>query len=87
MNNQIGLPGIGQKKMTLSMWKKENNIYTLHLIDHEEVWNSWACWDEIENPLDFMEKYNNMAPGYGKTEKDAILDFCNKEEIKPPFWW
>lgn len=81
---QLEIEGIGQQKATLSDWKRDNKIYTWHSpgCDHE-----WSCWDEIESPHDFGHTYSFDAMGFGNTEKEAILDYCQKEGIAPPFWW
>jgi len=84
-NEQLSIEGIGQQKATLGDWKKVNKIYT---------WNSpgcgdhpWTCWDEMESPGDFGDKYGFDAMGFGATEKEAIIEYCEKEEIELPFWW
>jgi len=81
---QLGIEGIGQQKATLSDWKKQNGIFT-HKSDICE--KQWTAWNEIESPCDFLSEYGGEAFGFGATEKAAILDFCEKENIKPPFWW
>lgn len=82
---QLEIDGIGQQKATLKDWKSVNKIYT---------WNSprcgdkpWSCWDEIESPGDFGHTYGFEEMGFGSTEKDAIIDYCKKQDIKLPFWW
>jgi len=86
---QLGIPGIGQKKVTLSMWKKENEIFTHHAkhLDGQEGENPWTCWEGCESPFDVVEGYGITAFGFGLTEKEAILDYCKANEKKPPFWW
>lgn len=85
MPNQLEIAGIGQQKITLAMWKNENQIFTHNAGSEEEF--PWTCWDEIESALEFGETYSFEAMGFGKTEKEAILNFCEEEKIDPPFWW
>ena len=84
---QLGIEGIGQQKYTLSMWKAEHNIFTHHSPHMPDKETNWSCWDEYECPSDFISNYSDSAMGYGETEKDCILNFCQDNEIKPPFWW
>lgn len=85
---QLEIDGIGQQLATLEDWKAQNKIFT-HRSEYHEVFNGpvWSCWDEIEDPFEFDEKYSFNAMGYGDTEKEAIIDFCINEEIALPFWW
>ena len=86
-NNQLELVGIGQQKMTLEQWKKDNNIFThRHYVPTEDE-KLWSCWDELESPHDFIDKYGQQAIAMSMTEKQAILDFCFDNEIEIPFWW
>lgn len=84
---QLEIEGIGQQKVTLSMWKKENNIFTHNSPHMPDKKTNWSCWDEYECPGDFISSYSDSAMGYGETEKEAILKFCYDNEINPPFWW
>ncbi len=87
MSNQIGLPGIGQQKITLSMWKSENKIFTHCEAEQNADCDRYTCWDEIKDPVEFGHEHGFDCMGFGNTEKEAILDYCKKEQIKPPFWW
>ena len=83
---QLEIDGIGQQRATLSEWKSQNNIFTYHAKfadDHTK----WTCWDKIEDPSEFLGKYGDHCFGFGLTEKAAILNFCQKHRVKPPFWW
>ena len=84
---QLELEGIGQQLASLSQWKKDNGIYTHHHYCPDEDEMEWSCWDEFESPLEFIERYPMDAMGYGKSQKSAIIDFCQKEQIDLPFWW
>ena len=85
MSEQLGIIGIGQKKYTLAMWKEENKIFTHHAPHMPEP--CWSCWDQIEDPGDFISNHGDHNMGFGETERQSIMDFCRKQEIKPPFWW
>lgn len=85
MGEQLGLVGIGQKKCTLGMWKKENEIFTHHAAHMDSP--KWTCWDELEDPEDFLSNFGPDYMGYGDSEKEAILDFCEKCKVEIPFWW
>ena len=47
----------------------------------------WTCWGETKDPAEFLGKYGDHSFGFGGSEKVAILDFCKKHDIEPPFWW
>ena len=82
---QIEIEGIGQQLATLEGWKNQNQIFTHKShIDDDKKWNAWG---ETESPFDFLHKYGDSAFGFGETEKEAILNYCEQENIKPPFWW
>lgn len=84
---QLDIPGIGQQKAKLSDWKKENKVFTHHA-PHMADCNPWCAWNEILSPDDYLNRYGGEAFGYGKSEKSAILDLCDKDDdIKLPFWW
>lgn len=85
---QLEIEGIGQQKATLADWKRENDVYT-HYSEYMECEDgpAWSCWDQIESPIEFGEKYSFDAIGVGSTEKEAIIKFCSENEIKLPFWW
>ncbi len=82
---QLGIPGIGQQKAKLSDWKKENKIYTHHAPHMEE--SPWIAWDEFESPHDYDSHYDPDSMGFGKSEKEAITDFCTEHDKALPFWW
>ena len=82
---QLTIDGIGQQLTTLAQWKKENNIFT-HKNDCDDAL-PWSAWDEIESPFEFADKYSFDAIVRGNSEKQAILKYCEQEQIKPPFWW
>ena len=84
--SQLELEGIGQQKFTLSMWKKQNGIFT-HKSPLYDQSHPWTCWDEMESPVDFLDKYGMDSFGYGNTEKEAIEDFCDDNDIELPFFW
>jgi len=81
-NQQLEINGIGQQCMTLDQWKKDNNIFT-----HKTNDDRWSCWDEYESVEEFSSKYSYAFVALGKSEKEAILNFCNANDIAPPFWW
>ncbi len=81
---QLGIEGIGQQLATLADWKKQNNIFTHKGIIEDKPWSAWS---ELESPFDFLHEYGDSAFGFGKTEKVAILNYCEQENINPPFWW
>lgn len=82
---QLEIEGIGQQLATLEDWKKERKVFT-HKSDAVDE-TPWSAWDEIESAHDFGHKYGFDSMGFGKTEKEAILNYCYQENIKPPFWW
>tara|TARA_Y100001936_G_scaffold248197_1_gene295543 strand:+ start:452 stop:715 length:264 start_codon:yes stop_codon:yes gene_type:complete len=84
---QLEIDGIGQQKMTLSKWKATNDIHTHNSPHMDEPRLYWTCWGEIKDPAEFLGKYGDHAFGFGGSEKTAILDFCKKHDIEPPFWW
>ena len=84
---QLEIDGIGQQKYTLAMWKVDHKIFTFHAPHMQGRCPTWSCWDEIKCPIEFIGKYGDHNQGFGNTEKEAILDFCEKQNIKPPFWW
>jgi len=86
--HQLELPGIGQQKITLTQWKKQNQIFTHHsphLVEHSN-W-TWTCWNELENPEEFLSRYGDKAMSFASNEKDAVLCQCAKIGIDKPFWW
>ena len=87
---QLEINGIGQQKVTLKDWKKQNKIYT-HLSnfadDLEGQDLKWSCWNEIECPAEFGSKHSFDAMSLASTEKEAIIKHCARNEITPPFWW
>lgn len=87
MSEQIEIPGIGRQKMTLSMWKSENKIYTHHEAEQNKDCDRYTCWDEIEDPVEFGHTHGFDCMGFGDTEKKAIIDYCTKHELNLPFWW
>jgi len=87
MTKQLAIDGIGQQKVTLDDWKKESGIYTHNAEFTENEGMKWSAWNEYESPIEFLSNYHCEDMGFGKTQKEAILEFCRKEQIKPPFWW
>ncbi len=83
---QLEIPGIGQQLATLDDWKAENLIFT-HNSGFSDNGLAWSAWGEIESPHDFGHEYSFDSMGYGSTEKDAIVQYCAKVKINPPFWW
>jgi len=84
MTAQLDIPGIGQQLATLAEWKAQNKIYT-QMINSEDY--DWSAWDEIESPHEFGSKFGFDCMGLGNSEKEAILNYCGKQNIDPPFWW
>lgn len=83
MKKQIEINGIGQQKYTLSDWKRDNKIFT-----HQSwAYDEWLCWNEYENPEEFIAHYSEEPICAAKSEKAAIQAFCEKQNIKQPFWW
>ena len=87
MSNQLEIGGIGYQKVSLSDWKKENDIRTHHAPHMKGECPTWSCWDEFESPEDFLSKHGDIWMGFGDSEKEAIMDFCLKCKIELPFWW
>jgi len=83
---QIEIPGIGQQKATLADWKVEHEVFT-HKSEIPQNSNPWNAWMEFESAFEYMHKNNPDDMGFGKSEKDAILNLCDKHGITPPFWW
>lgn len=84
---QLEIEGIGQQLATLADWKKDHAVFThKSWASHhgEKPWNAWAG---NPRPLDHLETNGEGAFGFGETEKEAILNLCEKENIEPPFWW
>ena len=79
---QIEIEGVGQQLATLATWKKENLIFT-----RLGNFGEWTCWDEIECPIEFLNRYGGEAIACAATEKEAIRKFCHEEGVELPFWW
>jgi hypothetical protein len=58
-------------------WKQQNNIHTYYSPHLSKEEQKWSCWQGTENPPDDPD-----ILGYGNTEKEAIIDFCKKENIQ-----
>jgi len=85
---QLEINGIGQQVMTPDEWKQQNNIFTRELNDDDlDDGVRWACWDEHECVEEFASIYSYDSVALGESEKEAILSFCNANDIAPPFWW
>ncbi len=84
---QLEIAGIGQQIATVSDWKKENDVYTHKSWGLPAGDNPWNAWCGNPDAGDHLNNKGEDAFGFGETEKEAILNLCSKEEIKPPFWW
>lgn len=66
-------------------WMNSHGIITYHdketglLLDTDEDFFPWGCYKEGEtfNAINLHERI-----GFGKTEEEAIIDFCHKTGIK-----
>lgn len=82
--NQLEIEGIGQQLFDIDIWKKNNGIFTFKSGGMPKF---WSAWNEIEDPVEFLNNYGGDAFGYGDSEKEAIIEFCEIEKIEIPFHW
>lgn len=86
---QLTIPGIGQQLADLDWWKKETGVYTQEI--KGIAWNTegfvWGAWSGFESPVIFICQNQPDDMGYGDTEREAILAYCEKANIDKPFWW
>ena len=87
-DKQLPIPGIGQQKMTLCQWKKDNQIFTHHAPHMVESGSmSWTCWGGLESPSEFASLHGEQQMAFASSEEDAIQIYCSKHNISLPFWW
>lgn len=63
--------------MDLETIKKQQDLYTHKADDDVEL--PWSCWDEFEDPAEYLGNYGDHAMGFGNTEKQAVEKFLGIE--------